>query len=66
MAKADKVEVKGRSMAVVEGKSVTPGRNRVWHLDRDANDPRRVPAAKTGFSLNDDDPEKEPEAQNAL
>lgn len=38
----------------------------VQHLDRDPNDPRRVPAAKTGFSLNKDDPEKKPEPQNPV
>lgn len=40
--------------------------NTVQHLDVDPNDPRRVPPAETGFSLNEDDPEKEPKPQNPV
>lgn len=37
------------------------------HLDRDPNDPRRVPAAKPNLSdLNKEDPEKEPKFQNPV
>jgi hypothetical protein len=38
----------------------------VQHLDRDPNDPRRNVPAETGFSLNEDDPEKEPQFQNPV
>ncbi len=36
------------------------------HLEVDPNDPRRVPPAETGFSLNNDDPEQESTSQNPL
>jgi len=66
MAKeAKEAQVKGRPMQVVDGKAF-PRRNHAWHLDRDPNDPRRVPAAETGFSLNEDDPEKAPAPQNPI
>lgn len=66
MAKDEKVsQVKGRDVKVEGGKAF-PARNHTWHLDRDPNDPRRVPAAETGFSLNEDDPEKDPVPQNPV
>lgn len=41
--------------------------NSVQHLDRDPNDPRRVPDAEPNASkLNEEDPEKEPEFQNPV
>jgi len=31
---------------------------RVWHVDKDPNDPRLNEPASVGFSVNQDDPEK--------
>ncbi len=65
MAKKEQEEVTVKGHKVVEGRAF-PRRNHTWHLDRDPNDPRRVPPAEVGFSLNDDDPEKDPEPQNPV
>lgn len=51
----------------VDGKKVVQVReNSVVRLDRDPNDPRRNVPATTGFSLNKDDPEQKPKAQNPV
>jgi hypothetical protein len=52
----------------VDGKVHVQNRtNSVLHLDRDPNDPRRnVPAEANLSKLNEEDPEKEPQHQNAV
>lgn len=54
-------EDKNKSKAKVQNRP-----NSVQHLDKDPNDPRRVPPAETGFSLNEDDPETKPKWQNPV
>lgn len=50
-----------------DSKSVEERGNVKLHLNKDPNDPRRVPAAKANLSdLNAEDPEKEPEFQNPV
>lgn len=39
---------------------------RVWHLDKDPNDPRLNEPATTGFSLNKDDPEQKPQTRKPV
>jgi len=56
-------------MADTKGKVTVElqGTESVQHLDRDPNDPRRVPQAKANLSnLNEEDPEKESEFQNPV
>lgn len=65
MAKEDRVKVGDRDLPR-DGADAFPGRNRTWHLDRDPNDPRRNPAPESGFSLNEDNPEKAPAPQNPV
>lgn len=67
MAKENRIRVRDRDLAKVGEADASPGRNRVWHLDRDPNDPRRTPAAQANLSrLNEEDPEQEPAPQNPL
>lgn len=50
-----------------EKKEVSNLPNSTQHLDRDPNDPRRVPSATPNASnLNEEDPEKEPTFQNPV
>lgn len=52
MGRAKKVE--NEVEEVVEVVEVQNGDNVTQHLDVDPNDPRNVPPAETGFSLNDE------------